>query len=158
MIRECGTCSLCCKVLGIKELNKPRGEWCSNVKKGCGCVIHGTDELPRSCREFTCLWLERSEDGIPEDLKPDKVHAVLTWLMKGGVGVTVRVDPGYPLAHRDQPLEGFIDRVLARNVKVLVAVGDRYYQKLDGVWLELEKKREGDPALETVDMFEWKMT
>ena len=36
--RQCGDCSLCCKVLGIPELNKPKDAWCPQLcAAGTGC-------------------------------------------------------------------------------------------------------------------------
>jgi hypothetical protein len=43
--RECGSCSMCCKVYNIAEISKPAGKWCSHCKPGKGCVIH--DAPPR---------------------------------------------------------------------------------------------------------------
>ena len=40
--RQCGDCSLCCKVLGIPELNKPKDEWCPNFAAGIGSVVTTT--------------------------------------------------------------------------------------------------------------------
>jgi len=34
--RQCGDCSLCCKVLGIPELDKPKDSWCANFAAGTG--------------------------------------------------------------------------------------------------------------------------
>ncbi len=34
MDRECGTCTLCCKVMGIHALDKPRGVWCDHAMPG----------------------------------------------------------------------------------------------------------------------------
>jgi hypothetical protein len=30
-VRERGKCSMCCKLMEIKELEKPAGAWCSHV-------------------------------------------------------------------------------------------------------------------------------
>jgi hypothetical protein len=53
--RQCGDCSLCCKVLGIPELDKPKDHWCPNFAAGAGCVIY--NDRPPSCRNFACRWL-----------------------------------------------------------------------------------------------------
>src|SRR6516165_9574581 len=38
--RECGKCSLCCKLLPIRELNKPIDTWCPHCRPGHGgCTI-----------------------------------------------------------------------------------------------------------------------
>jgi hypothetical protein len=38
--RECGKCSLCCKLAPIRELNKPIDAWCPHCRPGHGgCTI-----------------------------------------------------------------------------------------------------------------------
>ena len=39
MNRQCDDCSLCCKVLVIPELDKPKDKWCPNFVSGTGCGI-----------------------------------------------------------------------------------------------------------------------
>lgn len=137
MTRMCGPCSLCCKVLGIEELNKPKNVWCVNAKRGHGCVVHETI-IPQSCIDFVCMWLEKEhkDGGLREEFRPDKIHAVLTWLPKGSPGICVRVDPGYPNSHKIFPLSAFIDYV-RQKVVLVVVVGEHYYQKIEDKWVEL---------------------
>jgi hypothetical protein len=59
--RQCGDCSLCCKVLGIPELNKPKDEWCPNFAAGIGCRIYA--DRPPSCHNFACRWLNDATMG-----------------------------------------------------------------------------------------------
>ena len=60
-MRTCGSCSLCCKVMEIKELKKPMNKWCSHCAKGGGCSIYPT--RPAECRTFDCLWLK--DESLP---------------------------------------------------------------------------------------------
>jgi hypothetical protein len=53
--RECGDCTLCCKVMAIEQLAKPASSWCPHCKPGHGCRIY--PERPDECRSFNCLWL-----------------------------------------------------------------------------------------------------
>src|SRR5262249_4530121 len=47
--RECGKCSLCCKLLPIQELNKPIDTWCPHCRPGHGgCTIYSS--RPSECR------------------------------------------------------------------------------------------------------------
>ena len=39
--RECGACTLCCKVFDVPVLEKPAGQWCKHCLPGRGCGIHG---------------------------------------------------------------------------------------------------------------------
>jgi hypothetical protein len=62
--RECGRCSLCCKVVRIDEIGKPPGQWCKDCAPGRGCCkIY--ENRPEPCRHFLCMWL------FTEDLGPD---------------------------------------------------------------------------------------
>ena len=36
--RECGSCSLCCKVYNVPEIEKPAGKWCRHCTPGKGCT------------------------------------------------------------------------------------------------------------------------
>lgn len=132
--RVCGSCTLCCKVMGIKELKKPRNHWCPHAKKGVGCSIY-TDRPP-SCVEFECLWLQKED--IPDEFRPDKIHAFFTDL-QGNEGIAVHLDPGYPLAHLDEPLVGLLKRIAARGLRVMVICGERVYFRHHGEWIRANK-------------------
>jgi hypothetical protein len=54
--KSCGGCTLCCKVLSIKELAKPQGAWCPKCSVGRGCSIYA--QRPEECRAFTCGYLQ----------------------------------------------------------------------------------------------------
>lgn len=73
--RECGTCRLCCKTMGIYELDKSPCSWCehANPKGGAGCNIY--EQRPRTCQDFRCLWLE---GGMDEELQPHLVKSVVS--------------------------------------------------------------------------------
>ena len=74
--RSCGTCNECCIQPRIKELFKPAGESCKNLKNK-RCSIY--EDRPGQCREFTCLWV----DGfMPKSQKPSKTK-VLAWHNEG---------------------------------------------------------------------------
>ena len=92
--RECGSCSMCCKLLGVEELAKPTGVWCKHVSPGKGCSIH--DERPASCRSFNCFWLVNPYLG-PE-WKPDRSKFVI-WQGPSGEWI-LSVDPGNPNSWR----------------------------------------------------------
>lgn len=56
--RECGGCTMCCRVLFIDADDGSRlteaGDWCPHCDVGRGCRIYAG--RPRDCRAFTCLW------------------------------------------------------------------------------------------------------
>lgn len=127
---------LCCKILGVRGLNKPRNVWCEHVEKGAGCRMHGNAEYPKECREFICSWLAQD---IAEELRPDRVHAFITDTTDGK-GVAVQLDPGYPLAHLEEPLKGYIGSLVARGMPVVVVSGRWIYRNPAGgnVWIKAE--------------------
>ena len=95
--KQCGDCSLCCKIMSIPELNTPKDVWCEHVIKKRGCGIYET--RPHSCRGFQCLWLQ--DPRLPPDWKPNKAKFV----MVGGRGaeLVVHVDSNSPGAWRHEP-------------------------------------------------------
>jgi hypothetical protein len=119
--RECGSCSMCCKVYNIADLNKPAGKWCPHCKPGKGCVIH--DALPRQCAEFNCLW--RTEEELPPHWKPDQAKMVVAIHPVSGY-VMVQVDNSTPSAWRRQPyydqLRLWAKRNLHLGMYVLVCI------------------------------------
>ena len=71
--KACGTCSMCCKLPSIAELEKPAGVWCQHVLKGKGCGIY--EARPEVCRAFRCSWL-RDPDS-PDSWRPDRCGFML---------------------------------------------------------------------------------
>ena len=120
--RQCGGCTLCCKVLAIAELAKPSGTWCPHCTPGTGCRIH--DRRPEECRAFSCGWL--LDTAFPESWRPD--HSKLVFFPDGGTrNVLLHVDPGTPDAWRREPyiswLRGRAAEGLDMGGAVLVSVG-----------------------------------
>lgn len=120
--RQCGSCTLCCKLLGIKEIDKPEWTWCSHCKQGVGCTIY--DRRPSSCQTFFCGY--RQSTNLSEEWFPARSHMVLR---AQGIGIVCYVDPGYPNAWREQPYHRHL-RTWARNAvnqehHVIVNVGGR---------------------------------
>jgi hypothetical protein len=72
--RSCEGCTMCCKLLSIEALNKPRLQWCTHCDIGVGCKIY--EERPPECRTFYCGYL--AEPGIGEHWKPTKSKMVVS--------------------------------------------------------------------------------
>lgn len=77
--RECGSCSLCCKLLVVPELGKVGGVWCVRWAKGKGCTDY--EARPGSCRAFSCAWLR---GGVGEHWRPDRSRMVIGFREEGG--------------------------------------------------------------------------
>jgi hypothetical protein len=120
--RNCGDCTLCCKVMAIEELQKPVGSWCPHCQPGRGCLIY--DNRPDECRSFRCLWLVN--DLLDRRWQPSKSRFVLT---TSEDGIEVRCDPGYPDAWRKEPFRSEIRQWAisgeTQDVTVVVIVGAR---------------------------------
>jgi hypothetical protein len=120
--RECGECTLCCKVMAIDELAKRAGAWCPHCKPGQGCLIY--PDRPGECRSFSCLWL--IDERFGPHWKPSKSKLVLT---TSADGIEIRCDPGFPDAWRNDPFRSEIARLAAagetHDVTVLVIAGQK---------------------------------
>jgi len=65
---RCGSCTLCCRLTAIPELQKPLNTWCHCCEINKGCRVYKT--RPQSCRKFECVWYKK-RDLLPE-LRPDR--------------------------------------------------------------------------------------
>src|SRR3569833_4153194 len=74
--RDCGPCTLCCKVMAVDEIEKVAGAWCAHCAKGAGCAIY--EPRPQSCRAFSCAWLRHPQ--LPHNLRPDLPRVVLVFV------------------------------------------------------------------------------
>src|SRR5215468_4207083 len=53
--RSCGSCSMCCYMMGVEAIDKPKYRWCQHCKPGKGCAIYTS--RPGVCKAFACMWL-----------------------------------------------------------------------------------------------------
>lgn len=122
--RDCGSCSMCCKLPGIAELNKAPMVWCRHVVHGRGCSIH--PERPGVCRTFFCHYLRNPHLG-PE-WKPERSGFIL-FTEAGGKRLVVASDSAKPGAWRKPPYYAQFKRWAAegahRNHQLLVFNGKR---------------------------------
>ena len=118
--RQCGDCSLCCKVLGIPELDKPKDEWCPNFAAGTGCRIYA--DRPPSCRDFVCRWL--ADPAMGPEWKPSVCKMVLDAKPRL---LVVHVDPAASKPWRAEPYFSVLKRLAAQGLTrgTLVMVMER---------------------------------
>jgi hypothetical protein len=123
MDRRCGTCTMCCKVMGIKEIEKPSGQWCPHCLPRKGCAIY--DGRPAECRTFNCDWL--TAEALGPEWKPEKSKIVLVSRYHRTVAY---VDPASPGAWKKSPyyerLMALMQVALPDNRLVYVSVAERY--------------------------------
>lgn len=119
--KSCGSCTSCCKIPALDELQKPAGVVCSNCAVGVGCRIYA--DRPSSCRTFMCGWIYNPHMG-PE-LKPERC-GVLIWEWTERRWVVATADPDRPEAWRSPIVLNFL-RQTVREVPsdwlVLAACG-----------------------------------
>jgi hypothetical protein len=95
--RECGTCTLCCKVIAVTDFGKLPGVWCQHCKRGVGCGIY--EIRPTDCRTFFCEWM--LEKTLGAEWKPERAKFAL--VTGEGGHLSAFVDPGFPGAWRNAP-------------------------------------------------------
>ncbi|THK37634.1 hypothetical protein EHS39_13430 [Ensifer sp. MPMI2T] len=119
--RKCGDCSLCCKLLPVRELAKRGGSRCRFQRHGKGCTIyHRADKgFPPPCGLWSCVWLADPEDAGAMR-RPDHAHYVVDPLPDFIViqtegqpdqrvnVVQVWLHPAHPDAHRDPGLRAYL--------------------------------------------------
>ena len=122
--RQCGTCTLCCKMLTVPEFGNVSGEWCPHCVKAKGCAIHAI--RPDVCRAFQCGYILSPRLG--EHWRPSRSKLVIAFKPDGNE-VVIHVDPGVPNAWRTEPYYSEI-RNMAGNAErtattVFVQIGRR---------------------------------
>ena len=75
-------CSLCCKLIGVAPLKKPRYQWCSHCTS-TGCGIYA--DRPEDCKDFECIWLatQVTKSPLPKELKPSICGAIIGGTVDG---------------------------------------------------------------------------
>jgi hypothetical protein len=78
--RSCGSCTLCCQLIGVAELGKNSFQDCVHRHGvlhtgGPGCGIYAA--RPRSCAAWACMWLRSDPTDWPETERPDRVGFVV---------------------------------------------------------------------------------
>jgi hypothetical protein len=123
-MKTCGPCGMCCKLMHIPALQKPRHSWCPHYAKGRGCGVYAT--RPAECAAFKCLYLQADE--LPEAWRPDKAR-FMVWTGYEARRLIVEVDPAHPAAWKQAPyyaqIKAWSDRNVAEPLEVTVRVGER---------------------------------
>lgn len=112
MQRECGSCHVCCTMLGVWALGKAAGQPCQHETAG-GCAIHA--DRPAVCRDWYCLWL-RDRRGLLSDAdRPDRVGLIITAerRLRQGKGNALVAIEARPAAGLSQPARNLLHRLRA---------------------------------------------
>lgn len=152
--RQCQDCQLCCKIVPVREIAKPANTKCQHQKFGKGCLLHGTANMPASCRLWDCGWLSGKDTA--DIARPDRAHYVIdpmpdfataTHNESGKVTtiplIQIWIDPRYPEAHRDTALRAYLSRRGDEGFCAIIRTGAKKDFMLvppqfteDGQWLE----------------------
>lgn len=153
MTHRCGECTLCCRLLPVKELGKLAGERCRH-QRGLGCKVYQRlKTVSPSCSMWNCRWLV--EDDTADLARPDRSHYVVDVMPDYVRGTTeagktftipvvqIWVDPAYPDAHRDPALRTYLERRAEEGMAALIRYSDHEGFTLvapalsgDGKWYE----------------------
>ncbi len=103
--RNCDGCTMCCKIMGVQEIDKAPWQWCKHCDASAGCRIY--EERPGECRTFNCHYL--LDPSVGEHWKPSRSKMILT---KDGnlKHYAVRVDSTRKHAWRQEPYYSEIKR------------------------------------------------
>jgi hypothetical protein len=127
----CGSCTLCCRLMAIPEIEKSADKWCTHCDKGKGCKIY--EVRPEPCKGWSCLWLlsQTDENGdiepMAEEMRPDRSKVIFDV----GSGqyehvLTLHVDPGRPDAWEKPEVQQMIHRWLTDDqARVVVITGNK---------------------------------
>ena len=152
--RPCGDCSLCCKLLPVVELEKPRNHWCRHVAAGKhACTVYAA--RPDACRLWSCGYVLLRDP--PPELMPSRCHCVFDmmvdkiWIHGAEVAVMqIWVDPAYPYAHRAPAVRRQIKAAAEQGFVSLARIGTRGVvivppETGGEEWIEREARTVGDP-------------
>lgn len=123
--RSCGECALCCKLLDIKALDKPGGEWCPHCSTRQKCDIYLT--RPPTCDTFNCGYI--TQPGVGEEWKPTQSRMIINF-SGDAQHVFLIVDPARPDAWRKAPYYQQMKQWAQANngtgKQIIVSINKRY--------------------------------
>jgi len=119
-MRECGSCSACCAVIAVHELDKGTYETCEHLcASGCGIYA----ERPGSCRSFECQWLRgvlEVDGSVDTEMRPDACGVIFDYRPETAFGemfTAWEVEPGASASgHARSIIEGLQESFLVMIV------------------------------------------
>jgi hypothetical protein len=96
--RDCGGCTMCCKLLSVEEISTPPLSWCPSCDTKRGCTIY--QQRPTECRQFYCEYL--LDPALGEHWKPSKCKMVVVFEDYTNT-LVIHVDPDRPHTWREEP-------------------------------------------------------
>ncbi len=121
--RTCRGCTLCCKLMQVPPLNKPKDQWCIHCEIGTGCRIY--DERPAVCKSFLCGYVSSADIG--PHWQPSNCKMVLFYEAQARRAV-IFVDSGRPGAWRSEPfysdIQAWARAAAANKGQVIIWTGE----------------------------------
>ena len=129
--RRCGECTLCCRLLPVRELKKPANTRCQHQSRK-GCAIYHQLGFPPSCGLWNCAWLGGEDVPRPDrcgwvvDVVPDLIRARNneTGEVQEIIAAQVWVEGDRDLTF-DPRLRRYAERCAEKNVALLLRYGSR---------------------------------
>ena len=127
MKRECGSCTLCCRLVPVKEIGKKASTRCPHQRHGKGCAIYA--DRPLSCRLWNCGWLQGAAVSRPDrtgyvlDPFPDVLLMGAPGQEKPSLTTQVWCDPKRRDAWRDPDLLKLIELYAHKGIPTLIRFG-----------------------------------
>jgi hypothetical protein len=163
MMRKCGDCQLCCKLVPVQSLEKKAGQRCKHQKFGKGCAVYHRPEMPSECAIWNCRWLVN--DDTDDLSRPDRSHYVID-LMPDFITIRrdgeepehiqvaqIWVDPNHRDAHRDPALRRWMERRGEQGIASIIRFNKREAFVIfppsmagDGEWHEVQSGMKPGPS------------
>lgn len=70
--RNCGSCTLCCKLLETHDIPSSIGTYCTHCEPNSGCKIYS--RRPKECSIYLCMYAQMKHAGI--ELRPDNCSII----------------------------------------------------------------------------------
>lgn len=121
---DCGTCTYCCHVMKVKELNKPANTACTHCVEGSGCTIY--NDRPASCRQYECLWFRSQQFDKPlsPGLRPDQCRVVIGTINNGNE-IVLYTEPAHRNAWQEPAFSEALGLFVTRGIPVYVSENDQ---------------------------------
>lgn len=118
---HCGSCNVCCTVMGVDEIDKAPGDKCVHLC-GKGCSIY--QFRPQSCRAFECLWLQMqaSEKPLPKNMRPDRCGVMF---VPSPITDVIAAHCTSEAVFDAKPVGRHVMRWMVNGIKFIRIVGDR---------------------------------